>query len=123
MTTILVPISPGELVDKIVILEIKEGRIKDSPKLANIHHELELLRVEFAKLPVSTELSVLKERLKQANETVWDSEESVREHRGDDAETLRQARISHAGNDERYHLKRRINELLGSNITEEKSHQ
>jgi hypothetical protein len=120
---ILIPVSPAELVDKIVILEIKEERIKDPLKLANVTHELELLRAELAKLSTSTELHALKADLKKANEIVWDSEEAVRGHWDDDRETLKQARISHAGNDKRFRLKRRINELLDSPLTEEKSHQ
>lgn len=123
MTTILIPVSPAELIDKIVILEIKEERIKDSLKLANVERELELLRVELAKLSISAELEALKEKLKRENEIVWESEEAVRAHGDNDAEVLKQARISHRGNDERFRLKRRINDLLGSSITEEKSHQ
>jgi len=124
MTTIIsIPVSPAELLDKITILEIKEERIQDEVKLANVRAELALLVAELAKLPTSPELITFKEKLKKANKVIWDSEELIRERWDEDAEALKQAKISHAGNDERFRLKRAINDLLGSAITEEKSHQ
>lgn len=111
MTTILVPISPGELVDKIVILEIKKARIADPTKLANIEHELMLLRTELAKLPTPPELHDLMEELRAVNKAIWDAEEALRAH------TPRQK------NDERFRVKRAISGLFNSAIVEEKSHQ
>lgn len=108
---ILIPVSPAELIDKLVILEIKEGRIKDPLKLANIKHELTLLRAELTKLPTSSKLRDLMEELRTVNEAIWDAEEALRVH------------TPHQKNDERFRVKRAINTLLDSAITEEKSHQ
>jgi hypothetical protein len=74
MTTILIPVSPGELLDKISILEIKDARIEDEVKRSAVKNELALLRTESAKLPQSEELSALYAELREANEDVWDSE-------------------------------------------------
>lgn len=123
MNVIHIPVSPAELLDKITILEIKQERISDEEKLQNIEKELALLQDELEKLPQSSRLEDLKTKLKMANEKIWDSEELVRKHWDNDNECLKQARISHAGNDERFHTKRAINELVGSDILEEKSHQ
>lgn len=123
MTTILIPVSPAELLDKISILEIKEARIEDVEKLSAVKNELALLRSESAKLPQSAELSELYAELRQANEDVWDSEEMIRTEWGNDEKFLAASRVSHAGNDERFKIKKKINELLGSGISEVKSHQ
>lgn len=123
MTTILIPVSPAELLDKISILEIKEARIQDDAKLSAVKNELALLRAESAKLPQSAELSALYMELKEANEAVWDSEEMIRAEWGSDEKFLEASRVSHAGNDERFKIKRKINDLLGSGISEVKSHQ
>jgi hypothetical protein len=111
MTTILIPVSPAELIDKITILELKKDRIADPTKLTNIEHELVLLRAELVKLPASSGLHDLMEALRTVNEAIWDAEEALR------------AGSPHQKNDERFRVKRAINELLGSAITEEKSHQ
>lgn len=123
MTTILIPVSPAELLDKISILEIKEARIQDEVKLSAVKNELALLRAESAKLSQSPELSALYMELKEANEAVWDSEEMIRAEWGSDEKFLAASRVSHAGNDERFKIKRKINDLLGSGISEVKSHQ
>ena len=123
MTSILIPVSAGELVDKITILEIKEARITDAGKVASVKAELALLMVEFIKLPQSEELSRLRGALKSANEKIWDVEESVRQSGIGDAKFLEWSKISHTGNDERFRLKSEINKLLGSEIVEVKSHQ
>lgn len=123
MTTIHISVSPGELLDKVSILEIKEARITDADKLSAVKSELALLRLESAKLPQSVELSALYMELKEANEDVWDSEETIRAEWGSDEKFLVASRLSHAGNDKRFQIKRKINELLGSGINEVKSHQ
>lgn len=122
-TVIFVPISPGELIDKITILEIKEERIHDEAKLMNIRKELAMLRVELDKLPHSAELDTLHKELFDANALIWDAEEVLRPHWDEDALFLEYSRKAHAGNDERFRIKRKINEHLGSAINEEKSHQ
>ncbi len=120
---ILIPVSAGELADKITILGIKELRINDAVKSASIKTELALLTAEFAKLPKSTELERLTGALRAANEQIWDAEELVRQGGVADEQFLEWSKISHSGNDERFRLKSEINKLLGSGIVEVKSHQ
>ena len=124
-TLIHIPVSPGELIDKVTVLQIKKAKIADETKLANVSRELDLLLAEVAKLPQSEELTKLWESLRAANEVIWDSEELLRapEIKNDPPAFNAQAHISHDGNDERFRLKRAINEALGSSIIEVKSHQ
>ncbi len=120
---ILVPISPGELIDKITILEIKLSEITDPVKLENIKKELALLmEVQNREIPRSEELAELHTTLRAVNKKIWDSENDVREFWNEDALFLKASRGSHFNNDERARVKRAINELLGSGIMEEKSH-
>jgi hypothetical protein len=119
---IVTPVSPGELIDKITILEIKTVEITDELKLQNVKKELNLLLETVKILPETAELHTLWNELRQINKLIWDSENHVREFWNDDIEFLRAARESHHNNDERALMKRRINELCGSSIIEEKSH-
>ena len=120
-----IPISPAELIDKVTVLQIKQARIADATKLAYVSKELALLMAEVATLPQSPELTGLTNRLRAANEVIWDSEELIRTEkvRGDTVLFAEQAHISHDGNDERFRTKQAINEILGSAINEVKSHQ
>jgi len=122
---ILIPISAAELFDKITILQIKKARIADAAKLTQVSKELDLLMAGVATLPQSHELTALTEKLRSANEVIWDSEELIRTDkvRSDTTLFAEQARISHDSNDERFRTKQTINELLGSAINEVKSHQ
>ena len=127
MTTLVtVDISPGELVDKITILEIKLERITDETKLQNVRTEWTILtRARDANLPCSTELDDLTAKLKEANEKLWMIEDDIRncERQKDFSdEFIRLARAVYFNNDVRARLKRRINELLGSPLIEEKSY-
>jgi hypothetical protein len=121
-----VPVSAAELIDKITILEIKLDRIADAVKRANVRRELELLKAAREEtLPPSPELVALTTHLRAVNERLWDVENGVRECEaagdfGDRFVAL--ARSVYTSNDERAALKRRINELLGSAIVEEKSY-
>ncbi|MDA1089357.1 MAG: DUF6165 family protein [Proteobacteria bacterium] len=123
---ISVDISPGELIDKITILEIKLDRIKDAEKLVNVRHEFEVLAAaRDGALDPSPELDRLSAQLKQANERLWQVEDDIRdcERAKDFGDTfVKLARAVYVHNDERSHLKRRINELLGSSLIEEKSY-
>jgi len=120
---IQIPVSPGELVDKITILEIKLDELLDVTKLKNVRQELDLLNaVVKEKIHDSPELSLLKTQLRSINKKIWDSENFVRQHWNDDARFVGGARQSHYNNDERARLKREINAFLGSTISEEKSH-
>jgi hypothetical protein len=124
--SLLVPISVGELLDKISILEIKAAAIGDPAKRANVHHELTALDVvrrrEVAPLP---ELEMLHSELQAVNRRLWDVEDSIREHERNgqfDDRFIELARDVYRNNDRRAALKRRINELTGSEFVEEKSY-
>lgn len=120
---ITIPISPGELIDRITILEIKQKAITDETKLKNVNYELStLLQVDLRGGNKADELKKLHTKLREVNQNIWDSENDVREFWNDDAKFAAAARNSHFYNDERAKLKREINELLGSKIIEEKSH-
>ena len=123
---ILVDIAPGELIDKITILEIKSVRISDSSKLQNVRNELALLAAaRDCFLAASPELATLTTELRTVNERLWAIEDDIRacERRGDvGARFIELARSVYRNNDQRATLKRRINELLGSAIVEEKSY-
>jgi len=119
------PVSYGELVDKLTILAIKAERISDPAKLKNVQTELELLSAKYATLLMSDELIQLRAQLKIINETIWDIEDGIRdcERRKDFSDEFVQfARGVYLNNDERSKIKRQINDLLHSNIVEEKSY-
>ena len=121
-----VDVSVGELIDKITILEIKAERLGDPAQVNNVRNELEiLLAARDAALPPSTELNELSLSLKRINEQLWGIEDDIRdrERAKDFGERfIELARSVYVCNDERATLKRRINELLGSRIVEEKSY-
>jgi len=121
-----VPLAPGELVDKITILEIKSERIEDPAKLDNIRRELDFLRAVHERHEVGTpETSRLGKSLKAVNEAIWDLEDQIRDYeRSSDfgAGFVDVARKIYRTNDERAALKRDINLHLGSEIVEEKSY-
>ncbi|EAR53137.1 hypothetical protein OG2516_11756 [Oceanicola granulosus HTCC2516] len=126
MDDILVPVSPGELIDKLTILRIKSERITDAAKLANVRHEqAELTRVAEAHLPASASLAALWEELYGINLRLWQIEDDIR-----DCEAARDfgerfvalARAVYVTNDARSDVKKRINLLLGSALVEEKSY-
>lgn len=126
MKDILVPISPGELLDKITILRIKAARIKDAAKLANVRTELDWLervwRDSGAAIP---QIAADEAELQRVNEALWDIEDKIRDkERADafDAEFIALARAVYVTNDERAAAKKRINTALGSRIVEEKSY-
>jgi len=126
MTEILIPVSPGELIDKLTILRLKSEMITDEAKLANVRHEMaELQRIADAKLPQSAELTALWSRLYQINGDLWTIEDDIREFesRGDFGPAfVALARAVYVTNDERSDVKREINLLMGSAIMEEKSY-
>ncbi|TBR39171.1 MULTISPECIES: DUF6165 family protein [Dyella] len=127
MSLILVPVSYGELIDKITILEIKSRQIKDPAKLANVHKELELLNATWSSDPVSSiDISDERARLLAVNEALWDIEDQVRlkEKAGAfEQEFVELARSVYFRNDERAAHKRAINLKLGSQLVEEKSYE
>jgi hypothetical protein len=127
MSEILVPVSFGELLDKIAILQIKSERMGDPAKLANVRKELDALESTWTQSPASQpDIAVLRAALKQVNERLWVIEDDIRlkEKAQDfDAEFIRLARAVYFENDERARIKREINTALGSAYVEEKSYQ
>ena len=125
--TVTIEIAPGELIDKITILEIKSERIPDADKLENVRAELETLAAaRDATLPASDELDRLTAELKRVNEALWVIEDDIRdcERTGDFGERFVElARSVYRTNDVRADLKRQINLALGSRLVEEKSYQ
>lgn len=123
---ITVEISPGELIDKITILEIKIERIKDAAKLGNVRTEWETLTAaRDGALAKSAELDRLMAELKEINVRLWEIEDRIRdcERAKDFGETFVElARGVYRNNDRRAHIKRAINALLGSRLIEEKSY-
>ena len=122
-----VPISVGELIDKLTILEIKAARINDPLKLENISHELVLLEAVVGRtgLLENHALRLLKAELALVNEKLWDIEDQIRElERRQDfgTEFVQLARSVYRTNDSRAELKRQINRTMGSTLVEEKSY-
>jgi hypothetical protein len=126
MSTIHVEIAPGELIDKITILQIKTERIAEAQKAANVRVELGLLLAAHERsVPASAALVDLTAQLKQVNEALWDIEDQIRICERDDdfgPRFVELARSVYHQNDRRAAVKRQINELLGSKIIEEKSY-
>lgn len=124
--TLSAPIAPGELIDKITILEIKSERIKDPAKLANVETELKTLSATRDRhIGASDEMTALTASLKSINEELWVIEDDIRdcERNGDFGETfIRLARAVYRTNDRRADVKKQINILLGSSLVEEKSY-
>lgn len=127
MSLISVPVSFGELIDKMTILEIKLARMSDAAKLANVRNELDMLSATWRAAPASaTPIDDLWAALRTVNERLWVIEDDIRikEKRQEfDAEFIRLARSVYFENDDRAKIKRQINERLGSALVEEKSYQ
>jgi hypothetical protein len=124
-TDILVPISPGELLDKITILRIKSARIKDPAKLANVRLELALLSETWGRSAAGVDVSAEEQALQAVNEQLWDIEDLIRDKEATgafDAGFIELARSVYLRNDERAAIKKRINTRMGSRIVEEKSY-
>ncbi len=125
-TDIHVPISPGELIDKITILQIKSERMTDPVKIANVRTELGLLQSTWQSSPHSTH-DIEKEwaDLRRINEALWDIEDRIRDKEREqrfDQEFIELARAVYVTTDERAAVKKTINTKLGSRIVEEKSY-
>jgi hypothetical protein len=126
MSEITVPVSPGELLDKITILRIKSSRMRDASKLANVRTELEALEQlwnasPYAAVDVASDVGALL----AVNERLWTIEDDIRDKERAqtfDADFVRLARAVYIENDERAAIKRRLNVKLGSSLIEEKSY-
>jgi hypothetical protein len=127
MQDILVPISPGELLDKITILRIKSARMSDAAQLANVRRELHLLERTWAgAVPAGVELADDERALQEVNERLWDVEDRLRDLEAAkrfDEDFTGLARAVYFNNDERAAIKKRINTRLGSALVEEKSYR
>jgi hypothetical protein len=121
-----VPLSWGEVIDKITILEIKISRLTDAQAQANAAKELSLLREIAAPALARGDLVALVTKLKALNETLWDVEDRIRDHEragNFDSGFIALARSVYRHNDERGRLKREISLALGSVLIEEKSYK
>jgi hypothetical protein len=126
MPELLVPISPGELIDKITILEIKSQRMTDATKLANVRTELGMLMDTWrASAYAATDIGSEWQGLRDVNGQLWDIEDRIRDKERDglfDTEFVELARAVYVTNDERAAIKKKINTRLGSTLVEEKSY-
>ncbi|HXP65669.1 MAG TPA: hypothetical protein VN815_09350 [Steroidobacteraceae bacterium] len=126
MSEISVPVSPGELLDKVTILRIKSTRMSDAAKLANVRIELKVLEETWAaSVYAAADIAADVNALLEVNERLWVIEDDIRgkeRAKEFDAEFVRLARAVYFENDERAAIKRRINVKLGSTIVEEKSY-
>ena len=127
MSEILVPVSFGELLDKIAILQIKSERMNDPAKLANVRNELSALEKTWMAHPAAgTDIVRLRAELKTVNERLWEIEDDIRlkeKAQAFDEGFVKLARSVYIENDERARIKREINTALGSASVEEKSHE
>ncbi len=127
MNEILIPISPGELLDKITILQIKAERMTDPVKVANVKTELDMLsKVWSEAVAVDAEITALTAELKAVNEALWEIEDDIRDEERNKRFNIRfieLARAVYVTNDERANAKKKVNLHLNSTIVEEKSYQ
>ena len=127
MKDILVPVSPGEMLDKITILRIKAARMSDPAKVANVKHELALLEQTWRDSgAAAVDLGGDEAELTRVNEMLWVVEDEIRdeEHAMRFGEKfIELARSVYVTNDERAAIKKRINQKLGSTLVEEKSYK
>tara|TARA_Y100000746_G_scaffold37726_1_gene28161 strand:- start:296 stop:691 length:396 start_codon:yes stop_codon:yes gene_type:complete len=126
LDSIKIDVSPGELIDKITILQIKADKIQDISKLENVNKELELLTNSLHEgVKITNELKLIMDELQQVNETLWVIEDKIRLHEASgkfDTDFIELARAVYKENDKRANLKRKINNALGSELIEEKSY-
>lgn len=127
MDNMHVPVSPGEVLDKITILEIKSERMSDPEKVANVRRELALLQETWSNNIRDNEtIQKLHAQLKEINEALWEIEDDIRDKeraREFDKRFIELARAVYVTNDRRSQVKKELNLHLGSEIVEEKSYQ
>ncbi len=126
---IKIPVSIGELVDKITILEIKSVKIKDGLKRKHVMHELGILQKEYDKIRLSPlkkrKLELSKNKLLRINKSLWEIEDKIRkleQNKNFKNGFIRLARSVYFDNDKRFQIKNEINNLLGSAISEVKEY-
>ncbi len=122
-----VPVSVGEVLDKITILQIKLAHVSDVAKRVNIQNELDaLLPLVADDQFANKQLQDLMTELRAVNEALWDIEDNIREKEATksfDAEFIRLARAVYVTNDKRADIKKQINLATGSALIEEKSYE
>ena len=127
MENIRVPVSPGEVLDKITILEIKSERMTDPQKLVNVRLELELLTRTWREAVTEDDtVQRIHAELKHINEALWVIEDDIRDKerlKEFDDRFIELARSVYVTNDQRAAAKKALNLHLGSEINEEKSYQ
>jgi hypothetical protein len=127
MKDILVPVSPGELLDKITILRIKAVRIQDASQLANVKLELSLLEQTWKDCGgAAHDIALDEHALQNVNQRLWDIEDRIRDKEARqtfDRDFIELARAVYLCNDARAAIKKRINLQLGSRLIEEKSYR
>ena len=127
MSEIQVPVSFGELLDKIAILEIKSERMRDAAKLINVRRELDALNATWSAHPAARQdIAALRAALKAVNERLWVIEDDIRlkeKAQAFDQGFIDLARAVYFENDERAKIKKDINLALGSAYVEEKSYE
>ena len=127
MNTILIPVSIGELADKLSILEIKAARIDDAGKRAHVQVELEGLRTLWdAQVAAQADLAGMKDQLRAINERMWDVQDALRAKEAAqlfDTDFVELARSVARHNGERIQGKSAINRLAGSRFSEKKQYQ
>ena len=127
MENIQVPVSPGEVLDKITILEIKSERMSDPQKVTNVRIELDLLRKTWAAAITEDDtIRDLHAQLKEINEALWEIEDDIRDKeraKEFDEVFIELARSVYVTNDQRAEAKKELNLYLGSEMVEEKSYQ
>jgi transcriptional regulator of nitric oxide reductase len=127
MENIKVPVSPGEVLDKITILEIKSERMSDPDKVANVRVELALLQETWKEFIRDDDvIRGLHAQLKEVNEALWEIEDDIRDKeraKEFDERFIELARAVYVTNDRRSEVKKKLNLHLGSQIIEEKSYQ
>lgn len=122
---VLVPISVGELIDKITILEIKQRYLEDPIKIQHVQKELARLQEISRDLGIDDSVQHLKDQLSEINLELWSVEEAKRLCERDQDfgnHFVELARLVYLTNDRRAVLKQQINEIFGSDIVEVKSH-
>ena len=122
-----IPVSFGELIDKLTILEIKKSKITDNEKLKNIQLEFELLNKKYqTKLKDAKELQVFYNALLEVNHKLWKIEDKIRileNNKEFNEEFIDLARSVYKLNDERFAIKNEINKTFNSEIQEQKEYE
>jgi DNA polymerase III alpha subunit (gram-positive type) len=121
-----IPVSVGELIDKITILKIKVYKIKDALKLSNVTKELSALQSKLSILNITDEMLDIQRELQEVNESLWGIEDDLRimeKNEIFDMEFINKARSVYKLNDKRFLLKKKLNIISDSKISEEKSYE